>query len=121
MKRGFRGSPRFNDLIEVGRRTTVCTALCALLALAAGCASMNQRCSFYPDGRLETYRLRSTVVGTGETELVSTDCAVAAYSTKDTGLSDNGRAAVTDVADVVSQNLRPGGQLEGKIGELIPW
>ena len=84
-----------------------------------GCASINQKCSYYTDGKLESYRLRSTVVGTGETEVVTTDCAALAYSTEDTGLSDNGRAALKDIADVVSKNLRPGGQVEGSLSDLI--
>ena len=62
-------------------------ALAIAALLLPGCASMNQKCSYYADGRLESYRLRSAVVGTGETEVVSTDCAAIAYSTKDTGLS----------------------------------
>jgi hypothetical protein len=62
---------------------------------------MNQKCSYYPDGILKSYRLRSTVMGTGETEMVSTDCAVAGYSTKDTGLSDNGKEALADITDTV--------------------
>jgi hypothetical protein len=80
---------------------------------------MNQKCSYYADGILETYRVRSTVLGTGETELVTTDCTALAYSTEDTGLSDNGKAAILGIADTVSENLRPGGQLEGSIADLL--
>jgi hypothetical protein len=72
---------------------------------------MNQRCTYYPDGTLESYRLRSTVLGTGETEVVSTDCTVASYSTQDTGLSDNGREALEEVAESVAR---------GAVGALVP-
>lgn len=78
------------------------TRLAIILVLCffgAGCASMNQKCTYYEDGTLESYRLRSTVVGTGETEVVTSDCTVAAYSTKDTGLSDNGKEALGTVAE----------------------
>jgi len=63
--------------------------LAALLALS-GCQTVNQRCDFYADGTLEHYRLRSSVVGTGETEVITTDCAKLTSSTQDTGISDNG-------------------------------
>lgn len=75
--------------------------------LLPGCASLNQKCSYYPDGVLKNYRLRSTVVGTGETEMVSTDCAVAGYSTRDTGLSDNGKEALGTIAEGVVKGLAP--------------
>jgi hypothetical protein len=77
-----------------------------LLALS-GCASMNQRCSYFPDGTLESYRLRSTVLGTGETEVITTDCAALAYSTKDTGLSDNGKEALGKIAEGAVRALVP--------------
>ncbi len=75
--------------------------------LGWGCASMKTTCSYYPDGTLEDYSLRSTVVGTGETEVISTDCTVIAYSTKDTGLSDNGKDALGTVAEGIARAVVP--------------
>ena len=82
-------------------------ALTTAALLLPGCASMNQKCSYYTDGRLESYRLRSTVVGTGETEVVTTACAALAYSTKDTGLSDNGKEALGEIAEGAVRALVP--------------
>ena len=108
MRNGLRGSRVSDDWNRVCRLVWGCTLLCALLLLGVGCASMNQKCTYYPDGIMETYRLRSTVVGTGETEMVSTDCAVAGYSTKDTGLSDNGRVALGEIAEKVVRGIVAG-------------
>ena len=82
-----------------------CAALCALLAV--GCATANQRCDYYPDGRLEHYRLRSTVLGTGETELATTDCAALVYSTRDTGISDNGKEVIGEIAEGAVRAMLP--------------
>ena len=76
------------------RGSRVLRVLLMVCMLAWGCASMKTTCSYYEDGTLRDYKLRSTVLGTGETEVVSTDCAVIAYSTQGTGLSDNGTLAV---------------------------
>ena len=72
--------------------------LIAALALS-GCQTVNQRCDYYKDGTLEHYRLRASVIGTGETEVVTTDCAALALSTKDTGISDNGVSALGMIAE----------------------
>jgi hypothetical protein len=82
----------------------------ALLALS-GCQTVNQRCDYYKDGTLEHYRLRSSVVGTGETEVITTDCGELASSTQDTGISDNGVNALGMVAKGVAA---------GVIRSLIP-
>ncbi len=79
---------------------------------------MNAKCT-YEDGQLTKSRIRSTVVGTGETEFISTECVSLGYSTKDTGLSDNGLDATLGVADVVSKNARPGGQLESALSDRL--
>jgi len=55
---------------------------------------MNQKCSYYADGILKSVRTRSTVLGTGETEMVSLDCADLSYSTLDTGISEHGKDTV---------------------------
>lgn len=109
MRRGFRGSLVLDDRRRLGIRVGGLILLAALLT--SGCASMNQRCSYYPDGILESYRLRSAVLGTGETEVVTTDCAALGYSTKDTGLSDNGKAALEGIAEGVAR---------GAVGALVP-
>ncbi len=94
MKTDARGSSLLGVLALVGM-------------LAWGCATANQRCDYYPDGRLEHYRLRSTVVGTGETELVTTDCAALAYSTRDTGISDNGKESLGEITEGAVRALVP--------------
>jgi len=105
MKTGLRGSRVTKDLRWVRCLATPCTALCALFVF--GCATANQRCDYYADGRLEHYRLRSTVVGTGETELITTDCAALGYSTRETGLSDNGTAALGEISEGAVRALLP--------------
>ena len=90
----------------MGRKRSVLA--CGFLIWLSGCASMNQKCQYFPDGRLESYRLRSTVVGTGETEVITTDCAALGYSTKDTGLSDNGKAALGTIAEGAVKGLKGG-------------
>ena len=75
--------------------------------LGWGCASMKTTCTYYADGRLKDYTLRSTVLGTGETEVISTDCAMIAYSTNDTGLSDNGSDALGTIAEGAVRALVP--------------
>jgi hypothetical protein len=85
-------------------------SLCVIglaVMVATSCATGSQKCTYFPDGTLETYKLRSTVVGTGETEIVTTDCAALGYSTKDTGLSDNGKAALGTIAEGAAKGLSP--------------
>lgn len=109
-KRGLRGSLRINERLWVGRVAAPQYAMCALAALllvCGGCATANQRCDYYASGQLEHYRLRSTVVGTGETEVVTTDCAALAYSTRDTGLSDNGTDALGEITEGAVRALVP--------------
>ncbi len=89
------------------RRSLLPVLLAMAGTLIPGCASFRQTCEYYPDGRLSTYSLRSTVLGTGETEAVSTDCALTAYSTKDTGLSDNGKAAIGEISEGAVRALIP--------------
>ena len=80
-----------------------------LLWLATGCASVRQVCR-YDAGNLVLQETRSLVVGTGETELATTACAALSYSTQDTGLSDNGKAALGVVAE---------GAVKGALGGLL--
>lgn len=74
-------------------------AAAAALTLLSGCATMRQTCR-YDAGALVEQVTRSTVVGTGETELVSRSCADLAYGTRDTGLSDNASAVLPKVAEL---------------------
>jgi hypothetical protein len=83
-----------------------CIGLGAVIWLM-GCASMNQKCSYYPDGRLSEYRIRSTVIGTGETEVATTDCAALAYSTRGTGISDNGKDTLGEIAEGAVRGVLP--------------
>jgi len=85
------------DVIEA--KVVVAGIIVAIIAWLMGCATLNQRCEYYPDGTLSHYRMRSTVIGTGETEAVTTDCAAIGYSTRDTGLSDNGKEALGEIAE----------------------
>jgi len=39
--------------------------------------------------------------------MVSTDCAAAGYSTRDTGLSDNGKEALSTIESGVVKGLAP--------------
>jgi hypothetical protein len=73
--------------------------LAALLALSS-CATFSERLELtFPDGTIVSYRVRSSVLGTGETEFSSGADGSTAYSTKDTGLSDNGLAALGVIAE----------------------
>ncbi len=90
-----------------------------ILALSVGCASMKTTCRYYPDGVLETYSLRSTVIGTGETETISQDCALIAYSTEDTGLSDNGKDALEGVAEAAVR-ASAAASAAGLVGGMLP-
>jgi hypothetical protein len=49
----------------------------------------------------------SGVVGTGETEQVTNACGDYGYSTKDTGISDNGKAALGMVAEGAARGIMP--------------
>jgi hypothetical protein len=89
-------------------------------AFLSGCATVNQRCEYYETGTLSHYRLRSTVVGTGETELVTTECTELAYSTEDTGLSDNGVSAVGLVAEKVVEGIVPHAAAMNAATEVVP-
>lgn len=77
-----------------------------LLWLASGCATMTQTCR-YEAGVLVEQATRSTVIGTGETEVATTACAALSYSTQDTGISDNGKAALGTIAEGVAAGLVP--------------
>jgi len=79
--------------------------LFVVCGLTFGCAHVHSK--FYlPDGSL-CAEVRSTVLGTGETELYVIDehCDVSlSYDTKDTGLSDN----ATELGGKVAEGLAKG-------------
>lgn len=78
-----------------------------ILTWLNGCASMRQTCR-YEAGELVEQETRSTVVGTGETDLATDGCTAIAYSTQDTGFSER--------VPVVVENISKGamkGALEG--------
>jgi hypothetical protein len=84
----------------------------AILLWLLGCATFRQTCRYAEgSGKLLEQTTRSTVVGTGETELATDACAALSYSTQDTGLSDNGKEALGTVAE---------GAARGAVGALVP-
>ncbi len=83
----------------------------ALVAGLVGCATFNQRCEYHADGTLERIRTRSTVFGTGETEMVSASCADVSYATLDTGISDNGKDTVLGLGKLAAAGASGGGTI----------
>ena len=75
-------------------RTSLVILACLL---QLGCAYATQT-AYYETGEI-CARTRSLIWGTGETEQVSNACGDYAYSTEDTGLSDNGRIALDSIAE----------------------
>lgn len=80
------------------------------IAYLSGCATMRQTCR-YEDQVLVEQVTRSTVLGTGETELATTACAALSYSTRDTGISDN----ATTLGEKISE-----GAARGAVGAFVP-
>ncbi len=83
------------------------SGLVLLACLVAGCASFRQTCR-YEAGELVKQVTRSTVVGTGDTEVVSSACAEVAYSTHDTGFSENAAPVIEAVGEGVAKGLVKG-------------
>jgi len=82
--------------------------LCVIGALVlSGCATTHNW--FYnTDGTL-CAESRSGVLGTGDTELIIVNpCGSSAYTTKDTGISDNGKEAIGKVAEGVAKGAMKG-------------
>lgn len=76
--------------------------LCVIGALVlSGCATTYNR-YYSPDGKRCAITM-SLVVGTGETELIAVNpCGTIGYSTKDTGISDNGKEVIGTVAEGIA-------------------
>jgi len=90
-----------------------------VMLVIPGCATVNQRCQYDDTGRLLSYHLRSTIWGTGELELTTGDCAVMGFGTRDTGLSDNAKAAMGIVAETVVTGLVPQAGAAAFLGGLM--
>ena len=88
-----------------------------LATLTLGCAGFSQQCD-YEKGYVTDVSVRSFVLGTGETELVSVECADLSYSTIDTGISDNGRETVLGLGEL-GADAATGGATAGirKLGD----
>ncbi len=74
-----------------------------MLALAAclsmGCATLGERLKITnADGSVTEYSSRLWILGGGHTEFISGSDGSTAYSTHDTGLSDNGKDALGAIA-----------------------
>jgi hypothetical protein len=82
--------------------------LCVVGAfILSGCATTYDR-YYYPDGK-KCAIILSSVVGTGETELLAVNgCGTLGYSTKDTGISDNGKDAIGKVAEGLAKGAVKG-------------
>jgi hypothetical protein len=77
-------------------------------ALTLGGCANTSNWYYYPDGTL-CAKARSTVVGTGETELVvENQCVKLGYSTRDTGISDNGKEALGNIAEGLAKGAVKG-------------
>lgn len=96
----------------------------ACAALSLGCASTLQKTVVYDPATgnpLCESRVSSRILGTGETEMqASNACSGAvAYSTKDTGLSENAKDLGVLGIKAAVQSARPGGQLEGALSGAL--
>ena len=78
--------------------------LIVVSGLFFGCAHSHDK-FYYKNGKV-CAELKSTVVGTGETEkfVTDSDCVTLAYDTKDTGISDN----ATELGGKVAEGLARG-------------
>ena len=78
--------------------------LVVVSGLIFGCAHSHDK-FYYKNGEI-CAELKSTVVGTGETEkfITDSDCVTLSYSTRDTGLSDN----ATELGGKVAEGLAKG-------------
>lgn len=79
--------------------------------LALGCAHSHDK-FYYKNGQI-CAEIKSTVIGTGETEKIVTDtkCGTVVYDTKDTGISDN----ATEVGGKIAEGLA-----KGAVEGLVP-
>jgi hypothetical protein len=77
-----------------------------LTAWSLGCAVASLE-RFDPVTGEKICEIWSGVVGTGETEQVTNACGDYAYATKDTGISDNGKAALGMVAEGAARGIMP--------------
>jgi hypothetical protein len=78
----------------------------ALALLSAGCAHAHLEV-YDPETGEKVCEVESFVVGTGETEQVSNACGDYAYGTRDTGISDNGKEALGEIAEGAVKGALP--------------
>jgi len=92
-----------------------------LLLASVCCATTKTYCSLEIGDVKYRGIVRTTVIGKGKTDIAATGNACGGFTanTQGTGLSAEAANALKEIADVVSQNLRPGGQLEGGIAERL--
>jgi len=85
--------------------------LVCVFGLALGCAHSHDK-FYYVDGKI-CAELKSTVLGTGETEkgITDSECVTLLYGTRDTGLSDN----ATELGGKVAEGLA-----RGAVEGLVP-
>lgn len=93
-----------------------------LLLASVCCATTKTFCSLEFQGIKYRGIVRTTVIGKGTTDIEATKnvCGEFTAKTHDTGISEQMANAIKEIADVVSKNLRPGGQLEGGLAERLP-
>lgn len=86
----------------------VVLAICVIGALTlSGCATTHNW--FYDEYGQLCAESRSGVLGTGDTELIIINpCGSSAYTTKDTGISDNGKEAIGKVAEGLAKGAVKG-------------
>jgi hypothetical protein len=82
----------------------VLVAAFVTLAWNSGCA--HAHLERYVDGE-KVCEIESWVLGTGETEQVTNSCGDYAYSTENTGISDNGKDALGMVAEGAARGIMP--------------
>jgi len=110
-KRGsLRGSRESDDRTLAGMLARVAVAFSALLLLSCAHAHIE----IFESGE-KICEVEAWVLGTGETELVSTACGDFGYSTRDTGISDNGRDLAGALAEGAASGLVPGSPWNGSI------
>jgi len=78
----------------------------ALALLSAGCAHAHLEV-FDPETGDKTCEVESWVLGTGETEQVTNACGDYAYGTSDTGISDNAKESLGEIAEGAVKGLVP--------------
>jgi len=80
----------------------------AWVLVASGCAHATRICDWHDNGTLARQYTTSTVVGTGDTEIETAGCEAFAYSTHETGFSDNARVLLPEIAGKIASAVVAG-------------